>query len=174
MKIMIGCSSRSEISPKYLKLADSVSKKCAELGFELCFGAASTGMMGECAKNISSVYSYTVSKYVDDLKNINSKEEFILDTTFDRTKEMFYDSDIIILLPGGTGTLAEVFGILEENRSIDNPKRVVLLNFDGYYDPIIRMIDNCIELNFNSANIYDFIKVVTTEDELFQIIKSVL
>ena len=172
MKIMIGCSSRDEIDKKYLDLAKNVAKTCNCLGYELCFGAASTGMMGECCKTMDTVYSYTVAKYVDDLKNIPSKEEYILDTTFDRTKEMFNDADLIVLLPGGTGTLAEVFSILEENRSIDNPKQVILVNYDGYYNPVINMIYKCIELNFNSFNIYDFIKVVNTEEELFQIIKS--
>ena len=173
MKIMIGCSSRDEIDSKYLELAKSVSKKCNCMGYELCFGAASTGMMGECATNMDTVYSYTVAKYVDDLKNIKSKDEYVLDTTFDRTKELFGDSDLIVLLPGGTGTLAEVFGILEENRSIDNPKLVILVNYEGYYNPIINMIDKCVEQNFNSFNIYDYIKIVENEEELFEIIKSV-
>lgn len=173
MKLMIGCSSRGEIDKKYLELAKKVAELSESLGYELCFGAASTGMMGECCTTMKNVYSYTVSKYVEDLKNIPSKEEYILDTTFDRTKRLFNDADLIILLPGGTGTLAEIFGILEENRSIDNPKKVILFNYDDYYNPIINMIDKCVELNFNSSNIYDYIKVVNDYEELVKIIKSV-
>lgn len=173
MKIMIGCSSRSEVDQKYLDLAKSISKKCNSLGYELVFGAASSGMMGRCYSSFDTVYSYTIDKYVEDLKNIPSKEQFVLDTSFDRTKQMFLDSDYIVILPGGTGTLGELFSILEENRSIANPKCYILYNYDGYYDGVLNMIDTCVQNHFNDSSIYDYFQVVSNEEELFQKIKSV-
>lgn len=170
---MIGCSSRDGVDEKYLSLAESIAKQCNEMGYDLVFGAASTGMMGRCYRNFDTVSSYTVEKYVEDLANIPSKEQYVLETTFDRTKQMFCDADIIVILPGGTGTLAEIFSILEENRSISNPKNYILFNYDHYYDSVLQMINTCVQNHFNDESIYDYFQVVSCEEELFQIIKSV-
>ena len=111
-------------------------------------------------------------KYVDDLKNINSTKEYILDTTFDRTKNLYTDSDLILVLPGGTGTLAEIFGILEENRSIDNPKPMYIYNYDHYYDNVINIIETCINNKFNDKSIYNYFYISDNLDELIEKIKE--
>lgn len=166
MNILIGSSSRDEINEEYLDLATNIAQIAKDKGYDLVFGAASTGMMGQTRKYFKTVYSYTVKKYEKDLENIDSKEEYVLETTFDRTKEMFKKSDIILFLPGGTGTYSELFGILEENRSIDKPKKVIIYNYNNYFDKALSIIDDCINNNFNSKDIKDHYIVIKTQEEL--------
>ena len=172
MKIFIGSSSRDEINKEYLELAEKVGQELKKYNYDLVFGAASTGMMGKTTKYFNNIYSYTVDKYTDDLKNINSKKEYILKTTFDRTKKMYKDADLLVLLPGGTGTLAELFGILEENRSINNPKKYIIFNYNHYYDKALELIDSCIKNKFNSKDIKDYYKVVTNIKDLIKEIEK--
>lgn len=172
MRILIISSSRDEVNEKYLELGNIVGNKLRDTDLELNFGAASTGIMGRYKNYFRTVNSYTVKKYVDDLKNINSTKEYILDTTFDRTKNLFNDSDIILVLPGGTGTLAEIFGILEENRSIDKPKPMYIYNYDHYYDDILNLIDTCVKNKFNDKSIYNYFYVSDNLDELIEKIKE--
>lgn len=174
MRILIISSSRDEVNEKYLELGNIVGNKLRDLNLELNFGAASTGIMGRYKNYFRTVNSYTVKKYVDDLRNINSTKEYILDTTFDRTKNLYTDSDIILVLPGGTGTLAEIFSILEENRSIDNPKPMYIYNYDHYYDNVINIIDKCITNKFNDKSIYNYFYVSDNLDELIDKIKECL
>lgn len=170
--ILICCSSREEVNKDFLYLADSVSKEISSLGYNLVFGAASSGMMGKCMNNFEEVYSYTVEKYREDLINIPSTEEYVVETTFDRTKEMYKDADIILVLPGGTGTIAEIFSILEENRSISTPKPMIIYNYNGYYDNVINLIDIAVENNFNDSSIKEYYQVCDNLEELIEYIKN--
>ena len=172
MRILIISSSRDEVNEKYLELGNIVGNKLRDLNLELNFGAASTGIMGRYKNYFRTVNSYTVKKYVNDLRNINSTKEYILDTTFDRTKNLYQDSDLILVLPGGTGTLAEIFGILEENRSIDNPKPMYIYNYDHFYDNVINIIETCINNKFNDKSIYNYFYVSDNLDQLIDKIKE--
>lgn len=174
MNILICASSREEINKEYLLEAEKVGKELAKLNLQLIFGAASTGMMGKIEKQFTSISSYTVKKYIEDLKNIPSSKEYILDTTMDRTKEMYNQADVILLLPGGTGTLAELFSILEENRSIDSPKPFIIYNYNGYFDKVLELINNCISNNFNSPEIYNNFEILNNLDEIIKKIKALI
>ncbi len=170
--ILICCSSREEVNKDFLFLADTVSKEISSLGYRLIFGASSSGMMGRCMNNFDEVYSYTVEKYREDLENIPSTKEYIVETTFDRTKEMYKDSDIILVLPGGTGTIAEVFSILEENRSISTPKPMIIYNYNGYYDNVLNIINIAIDNNFNNSSIKNYYQVCDNLEDLIKNIKN--
>ena len=172
MNILICSSSREEGNKEYFYLAESVAKEISNLGYHLVFGAASSGIMGRCRNNFDIVYSYTIEKYREDLENIKSTEEYLLDTTFDRTKEMYQKADIILALPGGTGTIAEIFSILEENRSISNPKPFIIYNYNGYYDNLLKIIDTAIENNFNDFSIKNYFTVCDSLDKIIEIVKE--
>lgn len=172
MKLMICSSSRDEIDKEYKILADAISKELNNKGHDLIFGAATTGMMGMCQNNFKHIYTYTVQKYIEDLRNINSSEEYILNTTFDRTKEMYLDCDAVIALPGGTGTMTEILSIIEENRSIDNPKPLIIYNYKGFYNTLFNLIDILIETKFNDSSIKDNYQVCDNINDLLNILKS--
>ncbi len=163
IKVFIGSSSSDLIDSKYEILASEISKKLAESGCDFVFGAASVGMMGKCYEEFFKlnklVYSYTVSKYKEDLKNLNSCKQVICPTTFGRTSCIYNEADVFLFLPGGTGTIAELFSILEENRSVDNQKEVIIYNYEGYYDKVIDLIEYFISNNFNSSDIFNNLKI---------------
>lgn len=174
--IFIGCSSSNEIADEYLELAKRVSLELANEGYQLTFGIASSGMMGNCystfKNNGRDVYSHTVEIYKDDLKNIDSKETKIHDTTFERTKGLYQDADVILFLPGGTGTMAEFFSILEENRSIETAKQVILFNYNGYYDGMLDVINYSINTKFNRPDIEQNFEVANDLDEVILKLKG--
>lgn len=176
-RVFVGCSSRDTIDIKYLDLIESVSKLLISKDYDLVFGASSSGMMGRCYKSFlngnKKIYSYTVSKYIDDLKNIESSEEYILKTTFLRTENMYRDANILVFLPGGTGTISEIFSVLEENRSIDIPKKVILYNYDGFFDKLLDLIYYCVINNFNDETIFDYFIVVDNNEELLKELESI-
>lgn len=174
LKIFIGSSSRDTIDHKYLEEAREISQILSKDNCALVFGAASFGMMGACYQEFHSqhqpIHSYTVEKYEKDLAQLQSDVEIVLPTTFDRTKQLYQDADMIILLPGGTGTIAEIFGILEENRTIDSPKKVVLYNFNGYYDKLLELVHYCVNEKFNDSSIYDYFMIANTREEVLSFI----
>lgn len=175
-KVFIGCSSKDTVNQKYFLLAKEVADIFSKNGYDLVFGASSVGMMGKCYQSFiegkNDVYSHTVSKYIIDLENIMSKKTYVHDTTFERTKGLYEQADFILFLPGGTGTIAEIFSILEENRTSSSPKLVILYNYDGYYQKLIDLIDSCVEKGFNDRVIFSYFKIVNNIDELLNEVKK--
>lgn len=173
LKLFIGSSSRDSIDASYLSLAKEIS---LVLDCSLLFGASSRGMMGSCYREFSrrgkNIYSYTVDKYKDDLENLNSTEEYILSNTFQRTSSLYHDADVLLFLPGGTGTISEVFSMLEENRTTESPKPMILFNYQEFYTPLLNLIHTSVQQGFNDKNIFHYFSVVHTKQELFDKISS--
>lgn len=173
--VFIACSSRDEINHNYHELAENISDLFIKEGYDLAFGAATSGMMGKSYKtfkrNNKNIFSYTVEKYRDDLEN-NLKDTFcyMYQNTFQRTEALYKKADIIIFLPGGTGTLSELFACLEENRTTSLPKKIILFNYNNFFEPIIDFIHYCVTNHFNSESIYDYFHICNTEEEIKQII----
>lgn len=168
--VFIACSSRNEIDPNYLELASNIAKLCIEENYELAFGGASSGMMGKtfnefCSSKVNT-HAYTVDKYKKDLENLPSTFGYIYPNTFERTECLYKKADIILFLPGGTGTLSELFSCLEENRTTPVPKQIILYNYDHYFDKVLDLIYYCVTNNFNDESIYEYFTVCSTQEEL--------
>ena len=82
------------------------------------------------------------------------------------SSNLYYDSDKILFLPGGSGTFAEIFGMLEDIRTIDNNKEMIIYNKDNYYTDIIKLLNKAVKNKFNDINILDYIKVFNDKDDL--------
>ena len=130
MKVTISSSSSEIIDDKYIESAIKVCDYLAENGWDLNWGSGSISIMGICYDEFNKynrkMYGYTSSKYADDIENLPNATHKIFDTTFDLKKNIFADADLVLLLPGGTGTISEFFAYLEEVRSNDINKSLVL------------------------------------------------
>ena len=118
---------------KYLTLAKEVAEFFAKRNDELICGGINDSMMKviyevfrENNQNISCV---TLSCYNEDLSML--KNVLLVESTFDRAKELYNQMYIAIFLPGGTGSVAELFASLEEHRTLENNKKLILLNRKG-------------------------------------------
>lgn len=175
MKVFIASSASENIGGKYLDLADELADYLASLGFDLLFGAASYSMMGSCYKKFTShkrkVYAYTVPKYKKDFKKLPKAKCVLVNDTLLRFKKLYFRSDLIVILPGGIGTLAEFASSVEEYRASKGNKKIILVNYNNFYDNLLdwlksgqnkgfveKDLKNCYEV---VNNIEEFKKVVT-------------
>ncbi len=176
MKVTISSSSSEIIDDKYKESAIKVCDYLAENGWDLNWGSGSISIMGICynefVKYNRKIYGYTSPKYADDIDNLPNASHKIFDTTFDLKKNIFNDADLVLLLPGGTGTISEFFSYLEEVRSNDVNKLLVLYNEDHHFDSTIALIDDLIKRNFNRDNIYDYFKIVDSFGEFKKLIEK--
>ncbi|MCW8842873.1 MAG: LOG family protein, partial [Rhodobacteraceae bacterium] len=85
-------------------------------------------------------------------------------------KVMFMNCDAIIVLPGGAGSLDEFFEVLTWRQLGLHEKPIFLANINGYWDPLVGLVDHVISEGFADASLRDFIQVVddltTLEDGL--------
>ena len=177
MRVTICSSSSETIDEKYKDEAVKVTEYLASNGFDLNWGSGSISIMGICydsfCKFNRKIYGYTSSKYADDIENLPNAEHRIFDTTFDLKQNIFNDADILLMLPGGSGTISEFFSYLEEIRSNDKPRELILYNESKHFDLTLKLIDDLVSRNFNSQSIYNFFKVANNFEEFQNIIEEI-
>ena len=178
MKITICSSSNDIIDEKYKESSQHLLDYLVKIkNSELNWGSCSISIMGQCyntfKENSKKINGYTTKKYEEDIRNLPNATHTICDTTFDLKKNIFNDADIIICLPGGTGTISEFFAYLEEIRSNDINKMLILYDENHHFDTTLKLIDDLIERNFNNKSIYNYFKIAHNIDELKKIIKNI-
>ena len=175
MRITICSSSNNNIENIYKISTKKLLDYLVNIpNIELNWGSCSTSIMGLCYDTFKEanlpIHGFTTKKYIDDLKNLDKANHLIFDTTFDLKKEMFMQADIVLILEGGTGTISEFFSYLEEIRSNDVNKLLILWNENHFYDKLLVLIDDLIDKKFNSESIYNYFKIVDNIDELNKIL----
>ena len=165
MNIAVCCSSSNDINRKYLES----SKRLLQLIFKgnnnLVFGAMDSGIMGiayrVAKQNNRKVIGIAPEIYKEDFKELDCDKEILTKDVNDRTDELINNSDILIFLPGGIGTLYELMTAIEMKRSKEFDKPIILYNNTGFFDDIIHMLDKTyaqnftdfkVRLNYNIAN----------------------
>lgn len=160
-------SSASVKQKQYLDIAKEVASFLARKKWDLVVGGVSGSMMrivyDEFNQNHCHILCHTMSCYQNDLICPNT---ILHQQTFDRLKGIYNQTDMVIVLPGGTGSLTELFGILEEIRTQDQKKKIILLNVNHFYTPILNFLDELIEQGFNQKEIKDYLVVVDTIEDL--------
>ena len=169
MKVTISTSANSNIDKYYGSVARSIANYLAHNEFDLVFGGCSTSMMGVCydefKKNDRKIYIYTTEPYIKELDNLEYDDCEICNTTFELKQKMFYDSDVIVALPGGVGTLSELLAFIEESRSNAQDKLVIVYDENHFYDKFIGVLDEYIKNNFATNSIYDYFYLAHNKQE---------
>lgn len=169
MNVLILSSASTEIDDYYCSIARSVSEYLAKSGFDLVFGASSSSMMGICYDSFirhgRMVYAYTTEKYQDDLKNLPDAYHYINETTFDMKRSMFECSDLIVVLPGGIGTMSELLSYIEENRSNDKCVPIEIYDEGNYYQPLLDTLEHMKDEKFISGDINNYFNVSHKKEE---------
>ena len=166
MKVWITSSSRVK-DDKYLEVGTNVAKIFSNFDYELLCGGISSSMMknvydvfSQEKKNITCVTLKCYNEQFDDITPI------YVENTFDRAKTLYNLADVIVFLPGGTGSISEIFSTLEEYRTISSDKKLILYNEFGFYDTIIMLINDLVSKGFNDISILEKIEIVNSKEEL--------
>jgi hypothetical protein len=143
----------------------------SEKGHTLVYGGVNQGLMECVAKAVKDTGGRTIgvipqiveksgriSDYVD--------VEILCDNLSDRKQLMLDKSDVFIALPGGIGTIDEVFTIAASATIGYHQKRVILYNINGFWDTLIQMIDDLQQRGMVRGQWRDYIAVASTLEEL--------
>ena len=133
--------------------ATELGKLIAELGYRLVYGGGRVGLMGCVADGCIGAGGQVRGVITDKLMQIEVAHEGlesleITSSMSDRRNRMIEDSDVFIVLPGGVGTLDELFEVLALTDLDYHHKRVGLLNTFGYYDQLLAFLDHATKEGF--------------------------
>jgi uncharacterized protein (TIGR00730 family) len=149
MRLCIFAGSSSGANPNYLRAAQTLGALLAQRKVGLVYGGASVGLMGAVADAAlqaggevigviprSLVAREVAHKKLPDLRIVGSMHE--------RKATMAHLSDGFIAIPGGIGTLEELFEIWTWAQLGEHEKPCALLNTDNYYAPLLAFIDKVV------------------------------
>ena len=169
--VCVFCGSKSGNNIKYLKLANTLGKKLAERNFNVIYGGGNSGLMGALAEGVlaknGSLTSVIPKFFKNKMDIIKSKKEIITKDLFDRKSIMIKKSDFFIALPGGFGTLDEMFEALTLIQTEKSGKFPVILIGRDFWNGLIDWIKNTLleeEQNISPEDL-DLIKIVDSAEE---------
>ena len=151
--VCVFCGARDGARSSYRESAQAVGAMLARQGWRLVFGAGDVGLMGEVARAAHGAGAETFGVIPAHLvgKERPSAQlgtRVVTETMHERKKVMFMNSDAIVVLPGGAGSLDEFFEVLTWRQLGLHDKPILLLNIDGYWNPLAALIDTVVAEGF--------------------------
>lgn len=153
--IAVFCGSSDGKDSIYIETAAALGETLAEEGRTLVYGGAQVGCMGAVADQALAQEGEVIGVIPESLKTVEIAHNglsqlHVVKTMHERKAKMAELADAFIALPGGAGTLEEFFEIFTWSQIDLHDKPYALLNVNGFYDPLIEMLDHTIEQGFMS------------------------
>jgi uncharacterized protein (TIGR00730 family) len=162
---------------KFLESANHLGQVLAERKIHLVYGGGSLGLIGGVSiavflggSQVLGVVPKALAK--EDLLGKTIREELKVSTMSDRLNTMFKHVDAFIALPGGLGTLEEIFHISSWAQLHIHHKPIGLLNVNGFYDKLLSFLDQVVEQEFLTSSARQIIISAATAEQLIDQLQS--
>lgn len=176
-RITVYCGSSSGSDDVYKKCAIGLGKALARHDLDLVYGGAKVGLMGAVADgtlrnggNVIGVLPYFLAE--KELQHDALTEMILVDTMHDRKAKMCELGDGFIALPGGFGTMEELFEMLTWAQLSLHHKPVAVLNIDGYYDALLQFVETMIQGGFLKEEYRNLLLVSSDVEDLLEQMKE--
>ena len=156
MNITVYLGSAAGNDPKYVKEVIKLGTWIGASGHRLIYGGSRIGLMGELAEAVlqagGEVIGIEPGFFVRScLQHDGITELIVTETMAERKAKLIEHGDAYIAFPGGTGTLEEISEVMSQVRLGHNDSPCIILNLDGYYEPLRQMLDTMVEEGFLDA-----------------------
>jgi len=162
--VCVFCGSRNGARPEYMAAAQELGRVIAAENWRLVYGAGDIGLMGAVARAVQGAGGQTFGVIPSHLLQREvAKQDLgqlvVTENMHERKKIMFMNSDALVVLPGGAGSLDEFFEVLTWRQLGLHKKPIYLLNTAGYWDKLIELLDHVIAQGFADAGIKSYLSV---------------
>ena len=147
------CGSSTGNNPVYAREAARFGKMCAQKSLTLYFGGGSIGLMGAAAEACLSKGGKVIGVAPDfftqgEVLATNLTEMILVKTMSERKQLLEEKSDAFVVFPGSYGTIDELFEMVTDAQLGMHTKPIVIYNYMGYYDLLLRQLDKFMEEGF--------------------------
>lgn len=145
--VAVFCSAATNLAPDYYEQTSLLGRWIGEQGWRLVYGGASLGLMDCVARAAKESGAFVTGVVPDKLVERNLVSDLLdenipVHSLGERKEVMLSESDLFIALPGGLGTLDEIFHIVGESSIGYHDKPVILFNVNGCWDSLLGMLDD--------------------------------
>jgi hypothetical protein len=161
--VCVFCGSKPGVGNDYVEMARSVGTLIAQHGIAIIYGGGRVGLMGALADAALAANGRVVGVipqmlFDREVGHSGLSELHVVRTMAERKEMMGALADAFLTLPGGTGTMDELFEAWTWTQLGLQQKPSALLNFGGYYDPLVQFLDRAVAHGFldvhNRANLW--------------------
>ncbi len=153
MKICIYCASSATIDKSYFEATERLARELLKERIDVVCGGGAEGLMGQLADTIlagGGRIKGIMPKFMNEVewahKGLSDME--LTETMHERKARFLEGVDGLVALPGGTGTLEELLEAITLKRLGQFTKPIVILNTNGYYEPLRQMLEKAVEERF--------------------------
>jgi uncharacterized protein (TIGR00730 family) len=176
-RVCVYCGSSDRVAETYRKAARRTGRLLAEAGMELIYGGGHVGLMGLTADAALAAGGRVVGIIPDflhsrELTHKNLSDLLIVGSMHERKQRMFERADAFAILPGGLGTLDETFECITWRQLSLHDKPIVIVDVEGYWKPLLALIEHAIAAGFAPGRTRREIEVVSSAEALITVLKS--
>lgn len=163
--VCIYCGSRPGSDPAFMADATAIGTGLADNNWRLVYGAGDVGLMGAVARAAQAAGGATFGVIPEHLVQwevgkTDLTQYVVTETMHERKKVMFMNCDAVVVLPGGAGSLDELFEVLTWRQLGLHQKSIILLNTNGYWDPLVMLLQHIVDSDFADASLLDYFVAV--------------
>ncbi len=177
--VCVYCGSRPGVDPVYTQDAETLGTGLANADLRLVYGAGDVGLMGSVARAAQAAGGTTfgvIPQHLVDWEvgKTDLTTYVITETMHERKKVMFMNCDAVVVLPGGAGSLDELFEALTWRQLGLHEKPIYLVNSKGYWEMLMALLQHVVDSGFADASLLDYIVLVSDADAALTELKRVL
>lgn len=175
MQIAVFCSSSNELAPVYYKEAEELGGFIGKENHTLVFGGSNKGLMKSLAKAVKAEAGFVIGILLSSMRNQSTEfaDEMLFVETLSERKELMKEyADVFVVLTGGFGTLDELFDVLANAQIAAHDKKLVLVNSNQFYNPLLAMFDKILEEKFGTETNKSSFVVVNNVSECVKYLRD--
>ncbi|RAS73853.1 TIGR00730 family Rossman fold protein [Priestia endophytica] len=152
-RVCVFAGSNMGLNPEYAKQARELGRVIAMNGFHLVYGGSKLGLMGEVANGALEQGGHVTGVmprglFKEEIAHRGVSDFIEVADMHERKAKMSELSDMYVALPGGYGTFEELFEVICWAQIGIHKKPIGLLNVEGYYDPLLQLIEHTVNSGF--------------------------
>lgn len=176
MKLCIFCSANQQIDHDFFEMTRELGRWAARNGHSIVYGGVNCGLMECVAKATKEVGGHTIGVVPAIIEKNGRLSDYVdvdipCDNLSDRKQLMQDMSDVFIALPGGIGTLDEIFTIAASATIGYHEKTVILYNMKGFWNSLIAMLDDLHSHGVTRKDWHTYIKVADTLEDIKKLLE---
>jgi uncharacterized protein (TIGR00730 family) len=176
--ICVFCGSSHGSKPAYSAAAIQLGTLIGENGFSMVFGGGNIGLMGDCSRAARAAGARVFGVIPGFLRRretpLAGADEIVVPDMQIRKQRMIDESDAFIVLPGGLGTLDELFEVLSIAQLREHDKPIIIVDTEDFYAPLWPLLARVVRDGFAMRNVETLYHVVKTPEQAIEKVTELL
>jgi len=176
-RICIYCASSNKVDQKHFVATDILANDLVKHGITAVYGGGSAGLMGRLATTMLAQGGKVIGVLPRFMEKVEwghkgLTELILVEDMHERKKLLVTNVDAVVALPGGCGTLEELMEVITLKRLGKFTKPIIILNLDGFYNPLVELLDRMIDEKFMRPEHRGIWRVVNRPEEILTAIEN--